>query len=494
MSYIKLEQKFAEADVLGQIGAILSWDTSTMMPKGASALRGNQLAYLTQQMRSIIFNDDVKESLMDALQNIDKLNNWQSSNLRMMQKTFDSYAAVPSEVEQKYILACNKAEMVWRDARAQNSFKIFLPELSNVIAITREIAKYRADYFHITDHYEALVDIYDPGRKLSEIDSAFARLEQFLPPFIQKIQKQQGEKQQFDHFFDIEKQKTLGLEIMKIFGFDFEHGRIDTSTHPFCGGHSGDIRITTRYSTSNLFPSIYGVIHETGHALYEQNKPKSWITQPVSSALGMSIHESQSLLAENQIGLSKEFIEFLHPQIVKLFDLNPTIFSVDNIYSNLTYVEPSFIRVEADEVTYPLHIVLRYKLEKLLISGDLQSEDIPSVWNTEFSKYFGIEVPDDSSGCLQDIHWSSGGFGYFPSYTLGALTAAQVMHKIRSVLPNTDKDIASGNLQNIYSWLQEHIHSQGSIHLTADKLLLHSTNETLNPEYFIRYLESKYDK
>lgn len=493
MSYKKLEKKFTTADILGQIASILSWDTATMMPQGASPLRGNQLVYLTKQMRSIIFNNSVKNLLNNA-KNTDHLSDWEAANLKMMQRVFDGYNAVPSKVEQKYILACNKAEMVWREARIQKNFKIFLPELSKVIATTKEIAKYRADYFSINDPYEALVDIYDPGRKLSEIDKIFAKLEQFLPSFIQTKQKKQEKQQQFTESFDIEKQKALGLEVMKIFGFDFQHGRIDTSTHPFCGGYAGDIRITTRYNNDNLFPSLYGVIHETGHALYEQNRPQNWITQPVSSALGMSIHESQSLLAENQIGLSKQFLEFIQPKIISLFNLDPKIFSVENIYDHLTYVEPSFIRVEADEVTYPLHIILRYKLEKLLISGDLAAKDLPEIWNTEFSKYLGIEVKNDADGCLQDIHWSGGGFGYFPSYTLGALTAAQIMNKIKSVLPNTDSDMASGNLQNIYSWLRKNIHSKGSFHSTADELLLNATGETLNPEYFITYLQSKYDR
>lgn len=493
MSYTKLEKKFATADVLSQIASILSWDTATMMPQGASSLRGNQLVYLTKQMRSIIFNSNVKKLLVSTT-DTSHLSDWEFSNLRMMKRVFDGYAAVPSKIEQKYILACNKAEMVWREARIQKKFKIFLPELVKVIAITKEIAKYRADYFNINDPYEALVDIYDPGRKLSEIDRIFTKLEQFLPSFIQKVQKKQAKKHQFTQSFDIDKQKALGLEVMKVFGFDFQHGRIDTSTHPFCGGYAGDIRITTRYNQENLFPSLYGVIHETGHALYEQNRPQNWITQPVSSALGMSIHESQSLLAENQIGLSRQFLEFIHPKIISLFNLDTSIFAIDNIYNHLTYVEPSFIRVEADEVTYPLHIILRYKLEKLLISGDLSAKDLPEVWNTEFSKYLGIEVTNDADGCLQDIHWSSGGFGYFPSYTLGALTAAQIMNKIKKVLPNTNSDMASGNLQNIYSWLRENIHSKGSFYPTADELLLNATGETLNPEYFITYLQSKYDR
>ncbi len=390
MPYKSLEKSFARANIIDQISSILSWDTSTFMPRGASERRGIQLAFLSKQARSIIFNNNVKKHLLAAKQDTRHLNEWQLANLKGMERVYNSYAAVPASLQKKLIIACNKSEMIWREARAKSSFKLFLPALTKVIALMQDAAKYRSDHLGMHDPYEALVDIYDPGRKLADIDKVFKRLEEFLPDFIKKVSSKRSgtyyhpresvdpemDKKKLDSrlrgdgkrpHFDIEKQKALGLEVMKAFGFNFDKGRLDVSTHPFCGGHFGDTRITTRYDEKNLLPSLYGVIHETGHALYEQNKPSTWADQPVGSAMGMAIHESQSLFAENQIGTSRAFVEFLHPKIVKLFELDAKTFSVDHIYSELTHVKPSFIRVEADEVTYPLHIMLRYKMEKMFV-------------------------------------------------------------------------------------------------------------------------------
>lgn len=491
--YKTLETVFAKANITNQISAILSWDTSTMMPRGASESRGKQMAYLSEHTRSILFTEEVKECLTEACSRVETLDHWQQANLRNMQRIFDDYAAIPSDLQQRYIIACNCSEMIWREARSNNDFQLFLPALSEAIALTKEMAVCRSEYTGIKNHYEALVDTYDPGRKLHEIDTAFGALEGFLPQLIEKVRSKQDARIPLAGNFDVEKQKALGLEVMKVFNFNFDAGRLDTSTHPFCGGHALDTRITTRYNPNNLFGGLYGVIHETGHALYEQNRPQAWITQPVSTALGMSMHESQSLLAENQIGLSKAFINFLQPKITQLFALDPKIFSADHIHKHLLHVEPSFIRVEADEVTYPLHIIMRYKMEKQLLNGDLQPKDIPEVWNNEFTAQFGITPPNDTLGCLQDIHWAWGSFGYFPSYTLGAMTAAQIMHKARSVLPDMDRDIASGNMVNIYAWLRDNIHAQGSLFSSSDLLLQNAMGEKLNPEYFINYLRNRYD-
>ena len=490
--YNALEKVFAKADVVGQISSILSWDTSTMMPKGSSESRGEQMAYLDGHVRSIIFNKKVRDDLSEAHANIKVLDDWQKANLKAMQRQYDYYASVPAKLQRQRILACNRSEITWREARENNNFQIFLPIFTEVVQLTKSIATHRGDYVGNKNYYETLVDLYDPGRKLSEIDSAFAKLSAFLPSFIENVGRKQASLVSFAGSFDTEKQKTLVTDIMKAFCFNFDAGRLDTSTHPFCGGYASDIRITTRYNPNNLFSGLYGVIHETGHALYEQNRPHKWITQPVSSSIGMAMHESQSLFAENQIGLSKSFIQFLQPKLTKLFDLDKAIFSVDGIYNHLTHVAPSFIRVEADEVTYPLHIIMRYNLEKQLMSGEIRTQDIPEAWNKESTEKLGITPPNDALGCLQDIHWAFGGFGYFPSYTLGAMTAAQLMHKIRSVIPDIDHNIASGNFKEIYAWLRTNIHSQGSLFGSANQLLQEATDEQLNPDYFINYLKDRY--
>ncbi|MES2214546.1 MAG: carboxypeptidase M32 [Pseudomonadota bacterium] len=493
-NYHNLEKIFAKVNTVNQISSVLSWDTATMMPKGSSESRGEQMVYLSEHIRGIIFTPEVEDNIKEAFNEPNTLNPWQIANLKSMQRSFNDYASIPAELQQKFILTCNRSEMAWREARSKKDFQVFLPLFSEVIKLTQEIASHRSEYMDIKDPYEALVDIYDPGRRLSEIDSAFAKLEEFLPNFIEKVRSKQGDNPDLDGDFNVATQEVLGREIMKTFNFDFNSGRLDISMHPFCGGYSEDVRITTRYNPNNLFTGLYGVMHETGHALYEQNRPKDWITQPVSAALGMSMHESQSLLAENQIGLSKAFISFLQPKIVQLFNLSPEVFSVSNIYKHLTHIAPSFIRVEADEVTYPLHVILRYKLEKQLLRGDIEPSDIPEVWNKEFTEKFGITPTNDAEGCLQDIHWAWGSLGYFPSYTLGTMTAAQIMHKIRQITPNIDDDVVNGNVSNIYNWLRDNIHSQGSLFASSDQLLENATGEKLNPEYFIKYLQDRYDK
>jgi carboxypeptidase Taq len=489
-AYKFLETQFEEISILNDIASILNWDMSTFMPEASANSRVAQLTYIEKVRHKKICKKKIKDAIDEASHSHDKLSLWQQANLREIKRVYDNYNSVEDTLIQAYIQASGKCEILWRSSKQNNDFKSLCEPFSELLKVVRKIAVSKGDYFKI-DPYQALIDQFDPGRKIEDIEQIFEELEMFLPNFIDTVKERQNLKPSLSGTFLKEQQKRFCIETMQIFDFNFKQGRLDESTHPFCGGIPQDIRITTRYNEADFFSSLFGVIHETGHALYEYNLPKEWLTQPVGHAFGMALHESQSLLAEMQIGLSNEFIEYLQPKIIKYFNLNPTLFSVNNITSYLKYVEPSFIRVEADEVTYPLHIILRYHLEKKMISGELEIEDLPFAWNESFQKLFGLTPPSDSLGCLQDIHWPSGAFGYFPSYTLGALTAAQFMHKINRSIPEIKSNIRKGNLRLIYEWLKENIYSKGRL-LSTDNLLITATGEKLNTKYFIQHLKDRY--
>lgn len=278
---------------------------------------------------------------------------------------------------------------------------------------------------------------------------------------------------------------------MRLIGFDFDAGRLDVSSHPFCGGVPEDVRITTRYNEDDFMESLMGVIHETGHALYEQNLPQNYLSQPVGRARSMGIHESQSLFFEMQIGRSPEFIKLIRPLIVKHFGDDPA-FEVDNLQKLYNKVKPDFIRVDADELTYPLHVILRFEIEEAIINGKMSPDDIPRVWNEKMSEYLGVDTSNNfKNGCMQDIHWTDGSFGYFPTYTLGAMYAAQYGHFLRRKFPDFNEMIASGDFHQIFGWLRENIWTQGSMYST-EELIIRATGESLNPSYYLEHLRSRY--
>lgn len=488
--YFELERVFYKCSVISEISSILHWDAAINMPLKACSLRGEQLAELEEITHEKLTNPRIFELIQEAESLSSDLSLWQAANLREIKKYYDNLVSTLIELNKKYTIASCKTEIIWGEAKAQNNFKLIEDSLTELLAIIREVSQHRAAYFGTTP-YQSLLNIYDPGRKQEEIDSIFCQLEVFLPDFIQNIVANQPPNPNLSGDFAIETQKRLGISMMEIFGFDFGRGRLDVSNHPFCGGHFDDIRLTTRYRQHELFSALYGIIHETGHALYELNLPMEWSRQPVGNAGGMTMHESQSLFTGQQIGLSVPFFSFLSDKLKEFFPAQADFFSSLNIKNYLLQVRPSFIRVESDEVTYPLHIILRYNLEKKLIRGELEARHLEEAWNNEFLIKFGITPDSVSNGCLQDIHWPSGAFGYFPSYTLGAVVAAQLMDTIRENIPGIDNSIANGDFKDIYSWLKENIHSKGRL-MNGTDMLKKATNEDLNVSYFIDYLKKKY--
>ncbi|NQY93345.1 MAG: carboxypeptidase M32, partial [Campylobacteraceae bacterium] len=307
------------------------------------------------------------------------------------------------------------------------------------------------------------------------------------------------EKQKSESFikprapFLIEKQKELGLKVMKHLGFDFTRGRIDISSHPFCGGVPEDVRITTRYDENDFIQSLMGTVHETGHARYEQNLPLSYISLPVGNARSMGIHESQSLFFEMQMGRGRPFLESIHSYIIESFG-NSDAFSIDNLCKIYAHVKPDYIRVDADEVTYPAHVMLRYEIEKALINGELEPKDIPEVWDEKMQSYLGINTKGNyKNGVMQDVHWTEGLIGYFPSYTLGAMYAAQQFNTVKQKFPDVNERIAKGDFSQVFGWLKENIWQEASFHSTND-LIKNATGESLNPKYFKEHLINRYLK
>lgn len=485
----KLVEYYKEIGILGSISAVLGWDNNVMMPTGAASFRATQLTYLSSKIYQLLNDHQLEELILNA--ELEKLSDLEKVNLELIKREYYNNKAVDENLLNALTKASLLCEHSWREARKNNDFNLFSKPFKELLKLTQEMAIRKGELQNLSP-YDALLNSYDYGRRSAEIDIIFADLEQFLPDFILNVQEKQKNQKiiPLTGDFSIEKQNQLSIMCMKALGFDLNRGRIDVSTHPFSTGFSPeDVRITTRYDEKNFLSGMYGVLHETGHALYEQNLPQIYPFQPVSNSCGMTIHESQSLFVENQIGNSIEFFEFLDSHIKNMFG-NDSSLSPQNLYNITSRVSASLIRVEADEVTYPIHVIMRYKLEKALLSGDLEVDELPSAWNEAIYKYLKIKPTNYSDGCLQDIHWACGSIGYFPTYTLGAMLASQLNHAISKNI-NKEQYIRSGNFSPIISELKNKIHVNASI-LTPNELIINATGSKLDANIFKQYLQNKY--
>lgn len=492
-NYKTLEKVFKKISDIDQAQSVLHWDMAVKMPSGGAEARAEQLATLQSITHGILTDDGVYDLYDGARNNSKKLNGWQQANLKEMGRVLKHANAVPKELLTELTRAGSKCEMVWREARANNDFKILQPHLEKVVKISREIAKVKGEAFGCSP-YEALLDQYDPGRKESQLDKIFDDLKGFLPDFITAVvekQKADGEPTELQGPFNIEKQKKLGIQLLENLGFDFDQGRLDESHHPFCGGYQTDIRITTRYDENDFTSALMGVMHEGGHAMYEAGLPKKWQGQPIGDARGMSIHESQSLLIEMQACRSAEFLKYAIPVMKKTLGAKGKGWSFDNIYKLYTRVEPSLIRVDADEVTYPAHVMLRYYIEKYLISGEMEVADLPDAWNQGMEKFLGVKPDSDKNGCMQDIHWMDGSFGYFPTYTLGAIYASQLFAAAKKADETITPSLAKGDFKPIVAWLNKNIHEKGCKQ-TTEALIKSATGSALDVNAYKEYLKGKY--
>ncbi|MFT8719518.1 carboxypeptidase M32 [Acetobacter sp.] len=489
-AYDSLEHLFGRLSTLEDAGGILSWDRDTMMPEGAADRRATVMATLSGLQHELLTKPEVAEWLEKANAEGDA---WRQANLDEMKRIHARAVAVPGDVVEALSRAGSEAEMVWRKARKESDFGMLLPALQKVLDLTKESAQAIGEALGLSP-YDALLDGFDPGMTQATIAPIFADLARELPSLIEAVIARQAESGPLPLLgqppFPIAVQEKLGLQMMEQVGFDSRRGRLDVSAHPFCGGATEDVRITTRYEEDDFLPAFLGVMHETGHALYEQGLPKAWLGQPVGRARGMTMHESQSLLLEMQVTRSRDFAVFAAPLMAKTFG-SASSWDAESLYRRMTFVERGLIRVDADEVTYPAHIITRYELETAMIEGSLALKDLPEAFNARIHDLLGINVPDDRRGCLQDIHWPLGLWGYFPCYALGALTAAQLFQAALKALPDLCGQIRSGNFSSLLGWLRQHVHERASS-VSTQQIVADATGKPLGAEAYLAHVRQRY--
>lgn len=412
--------------------------------------------------------------------------------IRETARTYERERKLPVAFVQELSALSSKAQHIWAEARAQSNFALFLPSLKRLVELKRK----EAEYIGYKDSpYDALLDGFEPGLTSQQLSVTFSELRDFLKPFLRQLQsktKDLPDKSLVHGTFPIEQQAAFNRALVKEIGFDFEAGRLDTSTHPFTTNfHPHDVRITTRYSEDDALYALGSTIHEMGHALYEQGLSVKDYGTPLGEALSLSIHESQSRFWENTIGKSRAFWQHFYPKLQKQFPKPFARVPLETFYRLINRVEPSLIRTDSDEVSYNLHIILRYEIERGLIEGTLKAKDLPDIWNAKIKEYLGIKVPNDRLGVLQDVHWSIGAIGYFPTYALGNLYAAQFRQAAKRDLPTLEANLRTGSFSGLREWLRTNIHLHGKRY-SADTLVRRITGEPLRAKYFIQYLQEKY--
>ena len=496
MSIETLNQTFRRIARLNELSAICGWDEAVNMPAGAGPRRAEALAEVAVLRTELLQSPALAEAFSEAESAVSDGDSMEAASFREMKRVWQQATAIPVELVEAKSLASSACEQGWRVMRGQNDWKGFRPLLEEVVTLSREEAQVRAEQTGLSA-YDALLDLYEPGGRHEQITALFAGLKDFLPEFTQAAMEHQASQSVVkpDAPVSVDAQRQLGLDVMKALRFDFDHGRLDVSHHPFCGGVPSDVRITTRYSEDDFVESLMGVIHETGHACYEQGLPAEWSDSPVGQAIGMSTHESQSLLFEMQIGRSQPFLEFLAPMAATALGgdtPDASVWSAENLFRMYTRVEPGLIRVTADEVTYPAHVILRYEIEKALIEGSLEVTDMPEVWNEQMQAMLGLATSgNDADGCMQDVHWPAGLFGYFPTYTLGALSAAQLYAAMENDLEDLSGQLRRGDLEQVHGWLGEKVWAHGSRYM-PDVLLERATGAPLGVDAFKAHLERRY--
>jgi carboxypeptidase Taq len=475
---------------LQSILGILGWDEQVNMPPGGAALRAEQQQLLADLCHREATRPELG-ALLDALAvDAPQLAADHRRLVELARKEYDERTRIPAAFVARRAAAQSRAYHAWVAARQANDFAAFRPHLEEQLALVREQA---AMFGHTgAAAYDYWIDKFDPGMTAQRVDELFGELSAGLLPLVRQITAAgKPPVAQLLRGFPIDRQERFLREVVARVGFDFGHGRLDVAVHPFCGGHPRDVRMTTRYHADNPLDSLTSSLHETGHALYEQGLPAAWMDTPLGEAAGMATHESQSRLWENQVGRSRAFWSYWEPRYRELFGEQLAAVDSDTLYRAINEVAITPIRVDADEVTYNLHIMLRFALEKRLIAGDLAVADLPAAWNALSADILGYTPASDREGCLQDVHWSGGAFGYFPSYCLGNMMAAQLWYRLRDDLPDIDAQIAAADYAPLLDWLRTHVHAEGR-RLQADDLALKITGQRLTPQPLLRYLRERY--
>lgn len=498
--YDELLAKVKEIMVLQTAEGVIHWDMETMMPPNAVEQRSLQLELLSRIHHKMSTNPEIG-NLLNTIQsnsNHQTLGQKEKRNIYLINKSYQEQIQLP----EKLVAELAKQETItvntWKKAKAQKNYNLLKPELQKLLDLNKQAAEILMKVKETKTPYEALIDSFEPKMTAEKITATFDKLQRGLRPLLNKIQQNQTcpDTEILNQPVPVEAQRQIAQLITQMLGYDTSSpqasGRIDETEHPFTTGTYEDVRITTHYHPNNFASSIFSVLHESGHALYELNLNSEWKYQPIGSTCSYGIHESQSRLYENIVGRSKEFWTSFLPKLQKAAP-NLSTLNLNQFIHAINMVEPSKIRIEADEVTYNLHIIIRYELERELFADKISLEELPQVWNQKYEEYLGVKVQNDSEGVMQDTHWSSGLYGYFPSYALGNVYSGQIAKAITNDLPNWRSQLSQGSLKDFNAWLKEKIHQQGDLYDPED-LIMNATGRSLDSEPYLQYLTSKYSE
>ncbi|MFE3975131.1 MULTISPECIES: carboxypeptidase M32 [unclassified Peribacillus] len=471
--------------------ALIFWDLRTGAPKKGVEQRSEVIGVLSSEVFNMITSKKMESFITELSKGEASLSETTNKMVQECKKEFERNKKIPANEYKEFVILQSRSESAWEEAREKADFSLFQPYLEQVVAYTRKFIEY---WGYEGQKYNTLLDMYEPGMTVDLLDSVFSELRSSIVPLVKQIAKSENRPETAFLYkeFPKEKQHRLNLEVLKHLGYDFKAGRLDETVHPFATGiNRGDVRVTTRYDECDFRGAIFGTIHECGHAIYEQNIAEELTGTLLDNGTSMGIHESQSLFFENFIGRNYSFWKNKFSLLKEYAPEQFNDVTLDEFYRGINESKPSFIRIEADELTYPLHIMIRYELEKALFNGELEVKDLPEVWNEKYKDYLGIVPENDAMGVLQDVHWADGSFGYFPSYALGYMYAAQIKQSMLKDLPDFDGLLEAGDIAPIRKWLNEKIHKYGKTKQPLE-ILKETTGEGLNVQYLIKYLENKY--
>ena len=488
-AYAELTSRLKRIHLLRTVNGLLGWDEQVNLPPDSADLRAEQLALLAELQHGAASDPRIGELLAALEGRREELSADQRVVLKHARRDYDRVVKLPPEFVRDKARHSSQAYHAWADCRARSDFAGFAPFLQKHLELARQEAAYLGQS---ATPYDYMIDQHDPGMTAAVIERLFAELQEGLVPLMRAIVASPVRARAgILRGFPVEPQRAFLRSVTERLGFNYRRGRVDVSLHPFCEGSGADIRMTTRFDEDNPLNSLFSAIHETGHGLYEQGLPLEDQGTPLGQAVGMGVHESQSRLWENQVARSRAFWRYFEPRWRETFPAQLRAVSSEELYLAVNAVKPTLIRVDADEVTYNLHIILRFDLEKRLLAGTLVVADLPAAWNALARELLGLTPPDDRTGVLQDVHWSGGMFGYFPSYCLGNMMAAQLWYKVQADLPGLADDFAQGDFSRLLGWLRRRIHEQGRRHDTQE-LIKVVTGEPLTPRYLLRYLSERY--
>ncbi len=482
----------AEIDDLGHIQALMGWDQQVYMPPNGAEERGLQSAALGKIVHEKFTSDEVGQLIADLEEEVGDLNaeTDEARSVKVAKRAYEKQTKVPLPMLMERIKATTMAHEAWVEAKTKSDFSIFQPHLEKIVDLTKQYADLFKPYDHV---YDPLLDNFEPGMKTADVKKIFEELRPQQVTLLQAIAEKEAPDNSFlKQYYPEADQERFGRYVISQFGYDFKRGRLDVTAHPFTTSFGqGDVRITTRYLKDDAGSALFSTMHEAGHAMYEQGVPPKYRRHPLSGAASLAIHESQSRLWENLVGRSKEFWTFFYPSLQMLVPQYLGDVSLETFYRGINRVEPSMIRVEADEATYNMHIMLRLEIEIGLMEGTVEVKDLPEIWNTNMREYLGITPPNDAQGVLQDVHWSSGLIGYFPTYALGNLASVQLWDKLLEENPNVPDEIAKGNFETVLGWMRENVHQYG-VKFEPQEIMLKATGSKITPEPYMAYLQKKY--